>query len=881
MKKIIFILFVVATTASLFVFRVPLVQQLSPKLAKHYGFDISHFEVSQLDADKIVVPMLAMQQVDGGLRTRIEIHDLVVDVDPYQAEVSSVASSFVLIDIEEIGGIGSASNKKNVNDVINLLPIFGISIERLEIKYHANNEQLIRFDGQLQYAQNAMLKGVLSSQDEFDLEMDLYADESDFVINVSQDDSDKAAIALNGDYQVKDDWLDVRLQGDLSLSAINRFMQVFGIDDYVQEDVSTIKARFELDLTRSTQDMMQSFVADLEVDSTLIIASKKIGVKKAQVDVSASCRIKRLDVLNCLFKDPQRAMVDFYKIPDWLAEYFDNIDNEYFFEINPSDQLTAKLSLREIISVDVYGNAAINVRSKSSRLKFDSVVTELNFNGIAQDWQLEANYTLAIEVLDVSVPTKISRVLASGRGSISADEKKAKIYVDNSFVINALNADYEGYKAKNIRLNQLNEAEYNYRYHNNHVKADKVNFSLSLNQLSSADMELKSVPIQLQLKNIDYSSTNQKAVAQIDVNSITLTERGIPMTAHELNAAVDLKGNHLSISGDVGLGKQKHSIKFSAEHDLLMGLGNGAVNAVPIALANNEIISNQISESGYPLQLKGGSLDVDVDAIWSVNNSESEITVKLLADQVKGDYAQNQFSDFNVALEFVGQEGWALKQAATINIGMVNLGVPVKDITMRLDKMEYGKQEKPLIRLSELSAGILEGSVYSEEIEIDLNQRENMFSIFLSSLSLEKLIALNQTEELVASGTLDGELPIRLVNGEFFIDSGWLRADEGGGYIKYGRIEQVLKGNQNLQLVGELLKDFQYNEMSAQVDLVSGGGLTLATKLHGRSPNAQLNKQVNLNFNIEFNLWKFLESARLLTRIDQDVSKQILSNQKR
>ena len=69
--------------------------------------------------------------------------------------------------------------------------------------------------------------------------------------------------------------------------------------------------------------------------------------------------------------------------------------------------------------------------------------------------------------------------------------------------------------------------------------------------------------------------------------------------------------------------------------------------------------------------------------------------------------------------------------------------------------------------------------------------------------------------------------------------------------------------------------------MSAQVDLLSGGRVTLATKLHGRSPNAELNKQVNLNFNIDFNLWKFLESARLLTRIDQDVTKQILAKPKR
>ena len=122
---------------------------------------------------------------------------------------------------------------------------------------------------------------------------------------------------------------------------------------------------------------------------------------------------------------------------------------------------------------------------------------------------------------------------------------------------------------------------------------------------------------------------------------------------------------------------------------------------------------------------------------------------------------------------------------------------------------------------------------------------------------------------------------MRLDNGVLLIDEGWLRADETGGYIKYGRIGEVLAGNDNLQLVGEMLKDFRYNQMSAQVDLLSEGRLMLATKLHGRNPSAELNKQVNLNFNIDFNLWKFLESARLLTRIDQDITKQILSKPKR
>ncbi len=881
MKKILFLLLMIIVFASLFVFRVPLIQKLSPSVAEHYGFDISRVEFSQIDINKIVVPMLAMQYEDGTMRLNIEIHNFVADIDTFKAEVTGVSSSYVYIDVENIeGGDGSASSEEGVKDVVSLLPIFGINIERLDVRYRANGEELLHFEGEFSHAKNAILKGTLNSWNKFDFAVELSVDESDFIVDVSQFPNGESVIAFTGDYQVEDDWLDVELKGDLSLSTMNRFLHEMGVDEYVQEDTSTIKAKFELDLTRSTKNIMQSFAANIEVDSGLSISSEYLGVKQAQVDVSASCHVERADTIDCLFKDPQRVVMELYDSPGWLAEYFSGIGNEYVVEVNPHDQLNVKFSLREVLSADIKGDASIDIHDKSSRLKFKGVVSEFGINGTEQDWQLHADYKINFEALDVITPVEISRLLASGRGKVDADEEKMSLYVDKNFVANALNVNYQGYRTKKIQLKQLSDAQIIYRYGDENVNADNMKFSLSSNQLRKNDIEFEFAPIQFHVENFGYVKSKQKLLAGLDMDNMLFKQRGIPVSAYGLNAKVELKDNQLSIDGNVALGEQKHPVIFSVSHDLLMGVGLGDVSSKAIALANNEIISRQISDSGFPLQLKGGKLDVDIDAIWDVNHATSEVIVKLLADRVMGDYAQNQFTDLNTALEFVGQKGWKLKQPSNIDIAEFNVGVPLKNVSMSLQRMEYGVQEQPLIKLSDLSAGALDGSIYSEQIEIDLNRSENMFSIFLSSLSLEKLIALNQTEDLLASGTLNGELPMRIDNGVLLIDSGWLRASEEGGYIKYGRIGEVLVGNENLKLVGELLEDFQYNEMSAQIDLVSGGGLTLATKLHGRSPNAELNKQVNLNFNIDFNLWKFLESARLLTRIDQDVSEQILSNQK-
>ncbi len=881
MKKLFSILFLVVIFSSLFLFRVPLIQRFSPSVAEYYGFDIRNLEISQIDADKIVIPVLSMRHADDSMRAQIEIYDLVIEIVGYKAEVSNVSSGHVFIDVEAMDSVGMAPSEQSVKDFIKSLPIFAVDVDHVEIKYHLGEEDLLRFEGVLSYANQATLKGVLSGKNKFDATVDLSIDESNFSLNILQASNAKATIDLNGDYQILDDWLAVKLSGDVSIAAINQFLLSFGVEEYVQEDASYIKAKFELDLNRSTQDIIQSFAAHVDFDSALHISSKQFGLRQAQVDVSASCRVEKLEITGCLFKNPQRAVVDFYQPPEWLNKYFDDVGNKYVVEVNPSDQLMAQISFKEILRANIKGDAYIDVRTQSSRLKISAWVSGLSFNGVDQDWQLDAGYKFKLEGLNINAPVKISRFLMNGQGKLKADTQRINMLLNEGFVANALNVNYDGYQTKKVQLKQLHDARIVYRYKENHVETENVRFSLSSNRMRNGDIEIESAPIQLHVLSLVYSDAGQKLMARIDADNFLLNALGIGMSAYELAAEINLNNNELSIDGDIGLGKQKHSLNLSAEHNVQTGLGLGNMQANAIALANNEIISNQIGESGFPLQLKGGELDVDIGAVWDVNKASSEINVKLNVERAIGDYAQNQFSDFNVALEFVGQDGWKLKQAANVEIGSVNVGVPLNDVSMRLDRMEYQVQEQPLIKLSDLSASALDGSIYAKQVEIDLSRRQNNFSIYLSSLSLEKLIALNQTDDLVASGSFDGELPMQLHDGVFLINDGWLCADERGGHIKYGRIGEILAGNEDLQLVGELLEDFQYNEMSAQVNLVSGGGLTLATKLHGRSPQATLNKQVNLNFNIDFNLWKFLESARLLTRIDQDVSEQILSNQKK
>ena len=850
------------------------------KISEYFGVEIEQLKIDRITLDQIVIPVLELSHKDDAVQSKIQAHDLMLKIDlagQGLSKISKASSRYISIDIDVVQQTDASSNDQSVKDLMAAMPLMGLKVERVEIDYRQQGKKILGFDGELLRAEDIWLQGFVSGAHVHDAELKYSMRESKFDFQLIEIESDAKIIDWSGAYRIEEDWLLLDFEGDVSFAKINKYLIAHGVQEYIREDVSSVNVELEVDLARSSHQMLESMVTRVDLDASLKVSPKAFGLKQAQVDIRTSCLIKALDATHCQFNHPQHAFIEFHKTPGWFQDYFKQSESRYVIEINPDDQIDIELSSREILDMRVKGNAYIGARAQSSQFMAEAWMTDFQLNGIEQDWELLANYKVKLNAEKISAPMEISRMLFNAEGKLDANASYADIFVDKGLSLIASDTNYEEYAAKRLELKQLNDANLKYQFDESVVSAKNLQLVLLANELRNAEVVVESESINLNVQNFKYSDTKQNVTAELIVNELQVKQQAVVIEGSNLNAAIKLNNNDFLMTGAADVGKQKHPVNFSMRHNLKVGVGSAAMNANAIALSNNEIITNNISETGFPLQLKSGSLDVNVDATWDGANEKPNVLANFSASQVNGDYAQNQFSNLNVDLEFSGQQGWSLVRPTTATIESMNVGVPLNDISMRLESVEYGVQQQPLLKVSDLSASVLDGSIFTQQVEIDLNRPQNEFSVYLSALSLEKLIALNQTKDLVASGSLDGELPMRLDNGVLVIEDGWLRADEEGGFIKYGRIGEVLTGNENLELVGELLKDFRYNEMSAQVNLKTGGALTLATKLHGRSPKAQLNKQVNLNFNIEFNLWKFLESARLLTRIGEDVSEQIKS----
>src|SRR5690606_31947443 len=131
---------------------------------------------------------------------------------------------------------------------------------------------------------------------------------------------------------------------------------------------------------------------------------------------------------------------------------------------------------------------------------------------------------------------------------------------------------------------------------------------------------------------------------------------------------------------------------------------------------------------------------------------------------------------------------------------------------------------------------------------------------------LSELVALQKNADIQASGTLVGELPVTLADGRVIIENGYLRAVPPGGSIRYLATDEnraLANTNPELELALNLLDDFQYQLLSAKVQLDKAGTLLLGLSLEGSNPGQYQGQPVNFNINLEQNIDPLLQSLRL------------------
>lgn len=186
---------------------------------------------------------------------------------------------------------------------------------------------------------------------------------------------------------------------------------------------------------------------------------------------------------------------------------------------------------------------------------------------------------------------------------------------------------------------------------------------------------------------------------------------------------------------------------------------------------------------------------------------------------------------------------------------------------------EFDVDRSARVTFKDLSIDLFDGSLSLVDTVVDPETSVLEGTVRLRRLDIQKALSLIEVDGVDATGLISGLLPVHVSNGEEEIRNGAVAA-EGGGVIRIDNptVDQALSTDTSsvqgtaVNLVADILRNFQYESLSGEVNLPRTGDGRLLLKLAGSNPDVFDGHPVEFNINLESDFRKLFELlGRLVT----------------
>lgn len=130
----------------------------------------------------------------------------------------------------------------------------------------------------------------------------------------------------------------------------------------------------------------------------------------------------------------------------------------------------------------------------------------------------------------------------------------------------------------------------------------------------------------------------------------------------------------------------------------------------------------------------------------------------------------------------------------------------------------------------------------------------NRYKLTVDKVDIEKLLLFADIPGLSGTGTLSGEFPLKIVNGDPIITNGAISSRGNGVIIYSNEAADAAANTEQTQLLSQALKNFHYTELSGAVDGNVNGNLEFRIGLQGANPSLYDGYPIHLNVNLQGSL---------------------------
>ena len=343
----------------------------------------------------------------------------------------------------------------------------------------------------------------------------------------------------------------------------------------------------------------------------------------------------------------------------------------------------------------------------------------------------------------------------------------------------------------------------------------------------------------------------------------------------EVEGRFILAADTVKLEGELVLDNTASFISYDLTHDPGSNSGNLAFRSGDQPV---QPLAESLRTLGAPLppelQLLSGSASLTGEARW--NKELQSVSTSISLNSTGGRFGKAYFSGLESSFDLVLYPAIS-GESDRFSVQVIDLGIPITNLTSRIS-LATADGKKPVITVSGLKAGMLDGSVTGNRIRIDLNRRSNSFTLAFADISLAELVRLQQFEDIDAIGKLSGALPITIGPAGLSVTKGKASAKAPGGYIRYRPKDGgELFGSSSMEteMLLKALDDYQYEELDAAMAYKPDGQLTMQLQMKGRSPGLHATRPLHLNLNLDQNILSLIESLRAVDGLNDRIDRAV------
>ena len=397
-------------------------------------------------------------------------------------------------------------------------------------------------------------------------------------------------------------------------------------------------------------------------------------------------------------------------------------------------------------------------------------------------------------------------------------------------------------------------------------------------ELTAADASLALPDRRIEATGLDAAlrlGARPGALAELRIARLQDTSaapRFAPMTGRFVlrrNAAT------LTLGGTVEPVAAPVSLPVTGRYDLNGGQGRLQIGPGSLPFAPEGLQPAALSPRLSALTEVSGRLDLEAWGAWDDGTLSSGGRLALAETNAR--FADARVEGLRGAVVFDSLWPPRTRPDQRITADRIVAGLPLEAPRLRF-AVDSDAAGAPVLRIALAEVGFAEGRLFVTDAVLRPLAPDNTLTLRASGLSLARLVALLELEDVSATGRLEGRLPLRLRDGVVTIDDGTLTASESGVLkIRLGdSADNLAQRGESVRMMLRALEDFRYDTLAMTIARPGPNDLGLKVTLQGHNPDVLEGYPFRFNVDLSGDLEPVIAALREGRRLSSELLQRAL-----